>query len=646
MNAPLPPQELLALIVDEAPQALLVLSPEGRVWSWSRAAQRLFGWNAEEAMGQPLEQLVGSVGDGHHLHDLHAEAARTGTARQVVLRRHKDGHLLHVEVVWRAVPAADGAVRCFVASKRDVTGEQHQRDVELVGGRYRDLLDSVPDAIVIVNDVGLIVLFNAEAARLFGVPAEAMLGQAVERLIPSRFARAHGAHREGFSAAPQRRPMGSGLELRGLRGDGQEFPVEVSLSPLSIGGRDFVMATLRDLTERLRLEEAQLAVHAAQRASSAKTEFLSRMSHELRTPLNAVLGFAQLLQIDPRHPLDATQDKHVDHIQRAGRHLLAMINDLLDITRIESGVLALSLEPVPLAALAEEVVAIVQPMAIDSGVRVLVSLEPVGLHVRADRVRLRQVLLNLLSNAIKYNKADGRVDVSARQSGGEVEIGVADTGAGLTPEKLARLFQPFDRLGAEAGPVEGTGIGLVIVRGLVQRMGGRIDVASEPGVGTVFTVALPAAEPPAGAAVDVGPVQAHGAVQDDATPRRRLLCVEDNEANVAVLRAAVGLRPLWEVEVARRGVEAMAIVRAERPDLMVVDMHLPDMSGIELMRRLDADPATAGIERVALSADATEGRVEAATRVGFARYFTKPLDLRAFLEWLDGVDKPRADAMG
>jgi protein-histidine pros-kinase len=266
---------------------------------------------------------------------------------------------------------------------------------------------------VIANDVGSIVLFNAEAARLFGVASDSMIGEPVERLIPERFARGHSRHRERFASEPQRRPMGSGLELRGRRGDGSEFPVEVSLSPLAMGERRFAMAALRDLSERVRIEEVQQVARTAQQASSAKTEFLSRMSHELRTPLNAILGFAQVLDLDPTQRLDKTQHHQIAHILRAGRHLLAMMNDLLDVTRIETGALSLSVEAVNVLELLDEVIAICEPAANEAAVTVECNVDPRDLCVQADRLRLRQVLLNLVTNGIKYNHRGGRVGVHA-----------------------------------------------------------------------------------------------------------------------------------------------------------------------------------------------------------------------------------------
>lgn len=634
-------EDLVALAFDDAPHATIVTSPDWKVIHWGRSAEQLFGWTSTEAVGEVLDQLTSAGGaePSPRLQDMEADAS--GRGRGVVMRRHKDGRLMHVEVAWQTVRGASGEVRFHLASKRDVSGEQLQRDVALVDERYRDLLDSVPDAIVIANDVGSIVLFNAEAARLFGVPPESMIGAPIERLIPERFARGHARHRERFGSRPERRPMGSGLELRGRRGDGSEFPVEVSLCPLRLGERRFAMAALRDLSERVRIEEVQQAAHNALQASSAKTEFLSRMSHELRTPLNAILGFAQLLGIDVNRRLDPTQHNHVAQILRAGRHLLAMMNDLLDVTRIETGALSMSVESVEVAAVLDEVTAICEQAAGDAGVSLEFAVEPVDLCVKADRLRLRQVLLNLITNAIKYNRRGGRVDLLVSRTGAEARISVRDTGVGLSTEQLNRLYRPFDRLGAETGTVEGNGIGLVIARGLVLGMGGRLDVESAPGRGSTFSVILPLAPWPSTPArterVNAGASLA--VVAAAAPPRWRLLCVEDNEANIEVIQAIVALRPQWRLAVARTGAQALEAASNDRPHLAIVDMHSPDTSGIELARRWDADPATAGIPRAVLSADVTAMRANSTAEQGFLRYFTKPLDVVTFITWLDEFER-------
>lgn len=631
--------KLLSLVLDEAPHAIIVTNEQWKVLIWGRAAEAVFGWEEAEAVGRDLDDLtcVGGKTGSHRMMEI-TEGDPVG-AREVVLRRHKDGRLMQVEVAWRAVREIEGGPCYHVATKRDVSKEQLKRDLDLVQDRYQDVLDSVPDAIIVATEVGSIVLFNAEAARLFGASVEEMLGQQVERLIPDQFARGHARHREGYVAEPRRREMGSGQDLRARKFDGSEFPVEVSLSPLSLSGRGFVMATVRDLTDRVRLEEVTLAASEAQQASSAKTEFLSRMSHELRTPLNAIIGFAQLLEMGQYEVTAQTRQKQIRHILWAGEHLLGMMNDLLDVTRIETGALSLSMEPVIVRDLVEEVVVLCHPAALEGGVGVECAVQDAKLAVRADRLRLRQVLLNLVSNAIKYNRVSGRVVVSAESAEAEVKLMVMDTGIGMSAVQLERLYRPFERLGAEAGTIPGNGIGLTIAKGMVQAMGGKIEVCSEKGVGTTFEVRLKRASLPKGVRSQEQRRAAATAIESKVETVDqevlRAVYVEDNEANIEVLKAVMRLRPQWRLEVCTNGKEAVAAAARSRPDLLIVDMHLPDTSGLELARKWDAMNETRGIPRVALSADATELRTRAAADYGFTRYFTKPIDIRTFLAWID-----------
>ncbi|MFZ5521774.1 MAG: PAS domain S-box protein [Pseudomonadota bacterium] len=395
-----------------------------------------------------------------------------------------------------------------------------------------------------------------------------------------------------------------------------------------------------DITDHVLYEEAKVAAEAAERASQAKNEFLSRMSHELRTPLNAVLGFAQLLRMDGEHPLVPAQRAKVELIERAGAHLLGMIGDVLDLSRIEAGSLPLSLEPIALADTVGEAMELVRDAAQRAGVALLPPQLPPGLHVRADRLRLRQVMVNLLSNAIKYNRPRGTVAVGARIGADAVELEVRDTGAGLTAAQRSHLFEPFNRLGAERSGVEGTGIGLVIVHRLLDLMGAGIEVDSEPGRGSCFRLRLPAARPPQ-APPQLVPVPHAGAA--GLAPRGlRVLYAEDNAVNVELLRQVLALRPACTLAVARSGAEAIAAARAERPDLLLLDMHLGDMSGFDVTTALDADAATQGIPRVALSADAMPDRAHAARGRGFLAYLTKPLDVVQLLAVLDAqLDEQR-----
>jgi PAS domain S-box-containing protein len=380
-----------------------------------------------------------------------------------------------------------------------------------------------------------------------------------------------------------------------------------------------------DISERKRYEQAVVTAEAAQRANAAKTQFLSRMSHELRTPLNAVIGFAQLLQIDPAHPLRELQRTRLEHIERAGAHLLAMINDVLDLSRIESGDMPLALEPLALDGLFDDALAMLAGPAHTAGVT-LRGVPPAGLAVRADRMRLRQVLMNLLSNAIKYNRLGGHAELQARADGCHVVISVTDSGLGLAPGQLAHLWEPFNRLGAERTGIEGTGIGLALTRRMVHLMDGRIEVTSELGRGSRFTVSLPAAPPPG----------ADAAAQPTPAERERtVLYAEDNPLNVELIRQVLQLRPRIRLVVARNGQEALLLARSENPDLLLLDMHLGDMTGIDVLTRLRADGTAPLPACVALSADVMPDSLQRALAAGFDEYLTKPLDMSALMRCLD-----------
>ena len=405
-------------------------------------------------------------------------------------------------------------------------------------------------------------------------------------------------------------------------------------------GRTLWTGLVVDATEQHAAREAQVALDAAQRASRAKSEFLSRASHELRTPLNAVIGFSNLLLRHPSQPLTREQREQIGHIEVAGQHLLALINDLLDLSSIESGRVHAVIDDVPVAALIGEALSTVREQAVAAQVR----LEPLradpGLSVRADRRRLKQVLLNLLSNAVKYNHPGGSVSVSVSGSG-DVEgapltIEVQDTGSGLTYEQQSHLFEPFNRLGADLRQIPGTGIGLTITKMLVELMHGRISVDSAPGQGSRFAVHLAAGrriEAPVGF--------------DDTLPRvplpppprqpgmLRVLCIEDHAVNAQFVKDLLALRPDVQLRVASSGTEGLQALSQELPDLLLVDVHLGDIDGIELIERVRAEPASAGLRCIVLTADALPQTLQRARKAGVVDYLTKPLDAARLLALVD-----------
>ncbi len=404
-----------------------------------------------------------------------------------------------------------------------------------------------------------------------------------------------------------------------------------------------MFAAARDVTERKRLDQAlqesnvelEGAKSAAEKANLAKSDFLSSMSHELRSPLNAILGFAQL--IDSGTPLPTPGQKaSVDQILQAGWYLLELINEILDLALIESGKLSLSLEPMSLTEVLLDCQAMIEPQAQKGGIRMSFPLFDDPYFVNADRTRVKQALINLLSNAIKYNRAGGKVEVMCRTMAPErVRISVHDTGEGLSPEKLAQLFQPFNRLGQEASAEEGTGIGLVVSKRLVELMGGEIGAESAVGVGSVFWIELSSAlEPQLVAHVDEPPEPLSAHV-DPGAALRTLLYVEDNRANMQLVEQIIARRPDMRLLSAADGTRGIALARIHQPAVILMDINLPGIGGIQALKLLRDDPATAHIPVLAISANAMPLDIKKGLQAGFFRYLTKPIKVNEFLEALD-----------
>jgi signal transduction histidine kinase/ActR/RegA family two-component response regulator len=399
-----------------------------------------------------------------------------------------------------------------------------------------------------------------------------------------------------------------------------------------------VATALREHTEEMRVEilqrsmELQEANQRLRAASEAKSEFLSRMSHELRTPLNAVLGFGQVLEMGP---LDTDQRQSARQILKAGRHLLDLIDEVLDMARIESGNLALSIEAVPVADVIREAIDLIEPLAEREGISLKGRSEGGESFVRADRQRLTQVLLNLASNAVKYNREGGSVTFSSTPvADGLLELRIADTGYGIAPEHLSRVFTPFDRLGADQMQVEGTGIGLSLSKRLVDLMGGEMGVESTPGEGTIFWVRLSQAESP----LSPLPPESDATVRRAATWKRSvtLLYIEDNLSNLKLIERVLLGRPV-RVLAAMQGELGLELAREHAPDLILLDLHLPGMGGEEVLARLRQEPRTATIPVIVLSADATPGRIQRLLASGAKSYLTKPLDVDKFLWQIDDI---------
>lgn len=420
-----------------------------------------------------------------------------------------------------------------------------------------------------------------------------------------------------------------------VRKDGSLLWVQSTVSLLrdAQGQPRRIVAAVEDITEHLRLADAERAREAAESSNQAKSVFLSRMSHELRTPLNAMLGFAQLLELDSRQPLPDSQRGWVAQIQKAGWHLLDMINDVMDLSRIESGNLRLQETSLDLFELLAGTLPLVEADARRRAVTITHHIAADAGWVRGDATRVKQILTNLLSNAVKYNVEGGRIHVASRARDGMVELRVTDSGLGLSPDQMKDLFQPFNRLGRDRSSIEGTGIGLVISQRLAEWMGGSLRAKSIMGQGSSFTLALPQVE-------RQGSIQGelHEPVATLSTyHRRRVHYVEDNETNVEVMRGILAQRPQVELTVSLTGLDGLAAIRTLRPDVILLDMHLPDISGMELLRHLRSENITAGIPVVVVSADALQAQVEEALGQGALHYLTKPVNVSDLLSILDDI---------
>jgi PAS domain S-box-containing protein len=423
--------------------------------------------------------------------------------------------------------------------------------------------------------------------------------------------------------------------VRVTGGDGVERHLELAADARADahGRVTALLGTCRDISEHIAHERLRRDKEAAERANHAKSQFLSRVSHELRTPLNSIIGFAQLMALDERWPLPPEQRQRLAGVQRAGGHLLELIDEVLDLTRIERPDFHLPLQPVDVANAVAGCLRVLQPLAEQH--RVSLPMPPAApCWVQADSRALEQVLMNLLSNAIKYNRPGGSVRLRLADDATHVQLSVVDDGQGLDAMQQSQLFQPFNRLGAERSRVEGTGLGLVIARELTLAMEGRLEVQSEVGRGSRFTVVLWACDAAAPAAAPEIEPTAPMPLPPEPRAERTVLYIEDEPLNVLLMEEVFRLRSAWTLKVAPDGAQGLQMARAMRPDLLLIDMNLPDMSGLQVIQRLRCDAATAGLRCIAFSADAMREQIDAAMAAGFDDYWTKPIDVVRVLERL------------
>jgi PAS domain S-box-containing protein len=566
--------------------------------------------------------------------------SRRFAASSLLPQKHGPCHLFPSLSALDAIAKADG-----IESLR-------QEALLKTGALQTAILTSENFSIIATDEKGIIQLFNVGAERMLGY----MAAEVVNKINPSDIhdpqevmARAQALSLElattitpGFEALAFKASRGIEdiYELTYICKDGSRFPAIVSITALR---DDFgtIIGYLLIGTDNSVRKQVEIALNeamaVAEKANLAKSDFLSSMSHELRTPLSAILGFAQLIESGTPQPTPS-QKRSVDQILQAGWYLLDLINEILDLALIESGKLSLSLEPVSLAEVMRECETMIESQAEKRGIRVSFPEFGSPRFVNADRTRLKQVLINLLSNAIKYNTERGKVTLTCVDTpAGRIRICVEDTGRGLSPEKLEQLFQPFNRLGQEAHTEQGTGIGLVMTKRLVELMGGVIGVESTVGKGSMFWIEMGLTTEQKFPA-DLLNLVIGLPVLGPADPNTRtVLYVEDNPANLMLVEDLIARRPDLRLLSARDGLSGIAIAKASLPDFILMDINLPGISGITAMKILSKDPATQHIPVVALSANAMPRDIEKGLEAGFFRYLTKPIKINEFMETLDVV---------
>ena len=610
--------------------AILALDSRGCVVSWTEAAHRIKGYSSAEILGAHFSRFYTAedIARGHP-EEILRSAALNGRFEEQGWRVRKDGSRFWAEVLVTAMRDEAGNLRGFSKITRDITGrKENEEKIRQSEEKFRAVLESAPDAVLIADERGNIVLINAQAERLFGRRREDMLGRPVEMLIPERRRGAHAQHRQGFSGAASARQMGMGLELTALRGNGTEFPAEVSLSPIVTAAGSWVAAAVRDVSER-KLAELQLVVarQRAEEANRSKSEFLAAMSHEIRTPMNAILGMSDLLN---ETDLNDAQRQYVQIFRRAGSSLLSLINDILDFSKIEAGCLDLEQAEFHLRDLVHQTAELVVCKAQEKGIAL-------GWHVGlsipnwfvGDQARLRQVLLNLLGNAIKFTEA-GKVGLTIQQrvgkAAGDLEFLVWDTGIGIPPEKLGIVFEDFKQADSSTTrKYGGSGLGLAISRRLVERMGGAISVDSAVGKGSSFRFHVP---------LLAAPERPEEALDVPDFAGQRAVVIDDSSTNRLVLRETLGR---WGIETQEfaSSAEAMAHLTAAssgqlRYALAIVDSGLSFETGFDTGVRIRQ--ALPDLPVVILSSDHWSGDEARCRNAGFSGYAVRPVSAARLIQ--------------
>jgi PAS domain S-box-containing protein len=607
------------LVENARDYAIFMLDPEGRVVSWNQGAERLKGYTMNEIVGCDFSRFYTpeDIASGKPARQL-AEARKAGMSEDEGWKLRKDGSRFWASSIITAIYTSTGEIQGFGKITRDIT------ERKLAEEKFRGLLESAPDALVIAGKEGRIELINVQTEALFGYRREELLGQPIEVLVPDRFRARHPGHRDGYFGSPKPRPMGAGLDLAALRKDGTEFAAEISLSPIPTPAGTLVTAAIRDVSVRKRLEQEQY--RRINEANRLKSEFLANMSHELRTPLNAIIGFASLIREEKVGSLSADQKEYLGDILASSRHLLHLINDILDLAKIEAGKMEFRSEPVELATTIREVTDTLRGLANEKRIRIITELSTAVSIVYLDPAKLKQVLYNYLSNAIKFTPASGMVTVRTQpQANDTFRLEVEDTGIGIAAKDMVRLFVEFQQLdGSATKKYEGTGLGLSLTKRIVEAQGGTVSVQSEPGKGSIFAAVLPRMVPSPQESPSPLPVPPN-------TGSMTILVIEDDRADREWLIRTLS-NAGYRVEPATSGAEAVKLCSQKRFAAITLDLLLPDASGWDVLREIRSTPLNQKVPAIAVTVSRDQGLSSAFL---LHDYLVKPVQEGVLLQSLE-----------
>ncbi|MCH8157948.1 MAG: PAS domain S-box protein, partial [Nitrospinae bacterium] len=545
-------QQRYKQILNALDEGILGLDLEGKIVFANPGAERMLGFNAPELARQELHPLIPHTReDGTPCSSeecsFHNDLQNINAMRSCEERfLRKDGTSFPVEYSCRSLMDQKKLAGCVITFQDISLRKSTTTALESSRETFRAIFDNIIDGIVMIDEKGNIHSVNPAAERLFGYSLTELLEKNIRMLMPEPFFSEHDQYMNNYRETGKRKIIGIGREVIGLRKNGSEFPMDLAINEMYIDGQRMFSGIIRDITERKKAEmELRRSKEEAETANRAKSDFLAHMSHELRTPMNAILGFGQLIEMDPSEPVGPNQKMRLKEILKAGNHLLDLINSVLDLSRIEAGKMDLSIGNILVNDLAEEALTLIEPLARSHGIRLNKSFKNQDpFWVRADQTRLKQVLLNLLSNAIKYNRENGEVDLDfSKTSNDRVLIRVSDTGAGIPENLHETVFEPFNRLQADQTAVEGTGIGLTISRKLVQLMNGSIDFKSSPETGTCFMIELPQGHPTGAGLPPDQPRTDEATIPEKKPSAFSLLYIEDTPANLELVKQILKQRP-------------------------------------------------------------------------------------------------------